>query len=51
MREKNKATMQATSAPPMNRISQHVLYLYAQSEVYRGIYADLKTNLWQMKKT
>ena len=49
MREKNKTKIRATSAPPMNQISQHVLYLYAQSEVYHGIYADSKTNLWQMK--
>ena len=47
---KNKTKMQATSEPPMNQISQHVLYLYAQSEVYHGIYADTKTNLWQIKK-
>ena len=50
MREKNKTKIRATSAPPMNQISQHVLYMYAQSEVYHGIYADSKTNLRQMKK-
>ena len=49
MRQKNKTKMQATSTTPMNQISQHALYMYAQSEVYHGIYAESKTNLWQMK--